>query len=159
VGAYLEDDGGLEAGAAYIFKRTDTDTWDSGYKIVAPDAQAGDLFGISVAIEGDYAIVGAPGQDSGGANAGAIYIFKRTDTNTWDSGTKIMAADAEAGDSYGQSVAISGDYAIAGTRFKDTGGTEAGAAYVIYDLEAPPPSPPQDGEDGGGGCFISTLTR
>jgi hypothetical protein len=131
VGAYLEDDGGTNAGAAYIFRRTGTNTWDSGSKIVASDAQAGDRFGFSVAISGDYAVVGAPEEDAGGSNAGAVYLFRRTGTNTWSTGVKSMASDAQAGDQFGYSVGISGDYAIVGAPFEDAGGADAGAAYIF----------------------------
>ena len=75
VGARSEDVGGSDAGAAYIFRRTGTNSWDGGMKSVASDAQAGDWFGYSVAISGDYAIVGATGEGTGGSNAGAAYIF------------------------------------------------------------------------------------
>ena len=44
-------------------------------KVMAFDAQAYDYFGYSVSISGDYAIVGADGEDAGGTNAGAAYIF------------------------------------------------------------------------------------
>jgi hypothetical protein len=137
VGAFLENGG---AGSAYIFHRTNTNTWDTGTKIVASDAQAGDDFGCSVSISGDYAIVGAYTEDGGDGDpmpdAGAAYIFRRTNTNTWDSGTKIVASDAQAGDSFGQSVSISGDYAIVGARNEDGDPgnpiTNAGAAYIFY---------------------------
>ena len=43
--------------------------WTQTQKLTASDARAGDLFGISVAISGDVAVVGAP-------YAGAAYVFK-----------------------------------------------------------------------------------
>jgi hypothetical protein len=131
VGAYGEDAGGSSAGAAYIFHRTGTNTWDTGTKIVASDAAAGDYFGISVAISGDYAAIGAFAEDAGGSNAGAAYIFHRTGTNTWDTGTKIVASDAAAGDYFGISVGISGDYAVVGAYRETAGGTDSGAAYIF----------------------------
>ncbi len=132
VGAYLEATGGSDAGAAYIFHQTGTDTWDSGTKIVASDAEAGDYFGASVSISGDYAIVGANQEDEAATNAGAAYIFHRTGTTTWDSGTKIVASDPEIGDNFGFSVAISADNSLVGALNEDTGGLDAGAAY-LYD--------------------------
>jgi hypothetical protein len=144
VGAWLEDGGAggplAEAGAAYIFHRTGTATWDSGVKIVAPDAQADDFFGWSVSISGDYAVVGAYGEDGGNGDpipsAGAAYIFYRTGTNTWDTGTKIVATDPQASDLFGYSVSIAGDYAIVGARYEDGGAGDplgdAGAAYIFH---------------------------
>jgi len=132
VGAYGEDTGGSASGAAYIFHKTGGNTWDSGTKIVASDASADDFFGFSVSINGDYAIVGADHEGAGGSEAGAAYIFHRTGTNTWDSGTKIVASDAEASDNFGYSVSINGDYAIVGADGEDTGGNYAGAAYIFH---------------------------
>uniref|UniRef100_A0AB38ZMA1 Glycine-rich domain-containing protein n=1 Tax=Mantoniella tinhauana virus 1 TaxID=3111543 RepID=A0AB38ZMA1_9VIRU len=148
VGALYEDAGGSDAGAAYIFKRTGDNTWSSGTKIVASDAQASDYFGISVAISGDYAIVGAHNEDAGGSDAGAAYVFKRTGDNTWSSGTKIVASDAQAGDFFGFSVAISGDYAIVGAYGEDAGGSDAGASYIFqaqYQTDVPPTTLTYDG--------------
>jgi hypothetical protein len=78
VGATLNDDGASSSGSAYIFRRTGTNTWDAGTKILAPDAAASDFFGQSVAIDGDYAIVGADGNDDGGSASGSAYIFYLT---------------------------------------------------------------------------------
>lgn len=132
VGAIYEEEGGSDAGAAYVFHRAGGTTWDSGVKLLSPDIAAYDFFGCSVAISGDYAIVGASDEDEGGNGAGAAYIFKRTDTNTWDGGAKILAPDAEGSDNFGRSVAIDGSYAIVGAEGEDQGGSGAGAAYVFY---------------------------
>ncbi|MCH8065613.1 MAG: FG-GAP repeat protein, partial [Chloroflexi bacterium] len=43
-------------------------------KLLASDAQAGDLFGWSVAVSGDTAVVGAWLEDDGGSDAGAAYV-------------------------------------------------------------------------------------
>ena len=66
-----KNEGALYQGAAYIFSRAGG-TWDTGYKIVDPDGQADDYFGTSVAISGDYAVVGVPFNDLGGDRAGAV---------------------------------------------------------------------------------------
>jgi len=142
VGAYLEDPdlgaGALnQAGSAYIFRRTDTNTWDAGIKIVALDGDSSDRFGRAVAISGDYAIVGAIQEDPNlGAgeidDAGAAYIFRRTDTNTWDDGTKLTSLSAEISGKFGNSVAISGDYAVVGAGGETTDGVaNSGAAYIF----------------------------
>ena len=136
VGAYGNDDGGSGSGSAYIFRKdTGTGTWDSGTKIVASDAAAGDGFGRAVAISGDYAIVGARGNDDGGNNSGSAYIFRRygaVGTNNWQHEKKLTASDAAAGDSFGYSVSISGDYAIVGAYGNDDGGTNSGSAYIFH---------------------------
>ena len=132
VGARYEDTEASNAGAAYIFHRAGTNAWDAGTKIVAPDAEADDQFGFSVSISGDYCVVGAPYEETGGNSAGAAYVFHRTGTNTWDAGTKIVASDAEADDYFGHAVSISGDYCVVGAYYEDTGGDKAGAAYIYH---------------------------
>jgi hypothetical protein len=132
VGAPGPSDGGTRAGAAYVFRRTGPNTWDTGTKLAAPDAEAAGRFGKSVAINGNYALVnGNYTLGDGGFGPGVAYVFRRTGPNTWDTGTKLAAPDAQAGDGFGDSVAINGDYALVGAGFDDDGGTNAGAAYVF----------------------------
>ena len=121
------------AGAAYIFKRSGT-TWSQQVKIIATDKAANDRFGYSVALSGDYAIVGAYYEDEGGSNAVAAYIFKRSGT-TWSEQAKIQASDKQAGDHFGYSVSIAGDYAIVGAHQEDEGGSYAGAAYIFRGIK------------------------
>ena len=69
-GAQQDDDIAPNAGAAYIFERSST-LWLQRAKLIAEDAKAGDLFGNAVAISGETALVGAPGVDDAGPEAGA----------------------------------------------------------------------------------------
>ncbi len=128
VGAYYKEIDGSYPGAAYIFYRSGTD-WTQQAKITASDAQESDLFGMSVSISGDYAIVGAYGEDTAGSNAGAAYSYLRNGV-TWTEKSKITASDAQADDYFGVGVSISSDYAIVAACCEDTGGSNAGAAYI-----------------------------
>lgn len=105
----------------FIYHRTGTGTWDTWTKIIASGAgvQSSDSFGRGVAIcpSGNYAIVGAPNTDIPLFNSGVVYIFRRTGTNAWDTGTRITRSDAGQQQYIGETVAISGDYAIAGTAY------------------------------------------
>ncbi len=74
VGSHLEDDGGTEAGAAYIYRGYAV-AWAYVDKIGALDADADDEFGSSVCVSGDYAIVGAPYNDDSGLESGSAYVF------------------------------------------------------------------------------------
>jgi hypothetical protein len=103
-------------------------------KIQASNKEASDQFGYSVSIssDGNTAIVGAWEEDTGAGNAGAAYIFVRSGS-TWAEQAKIQASDKEATDWFGYSVSISGDgnTAIVGAYKEDTGGADAGAAYIF----------------------------
>ena len=102
----------------------------SAFKITAIDAAATDLFGNSVSIDGDYAVVGAFLHDDNGSNSGSAYVFTWNGT-IWMQQDKLLALNGTADDKFGQSVSISGDYAVAGANFDDDNGTDAGSAYVF----------------------------
>ena len=79
VGAYGNDDNGSSSGSAYIFEPNEInpDNWNQKAKLTAPDANAGDYFGFSVAVGiGRRAIVGAHGNDDSGSESGSAYILK-----------------------------------------------------------------------------------
>ena len=128
VGATYEDTGGSDAGAAYVFTRSGT-TWTQQAKLLASDRQASDYFGWWVTVDGDTAIVGAPAEDTGGDAAGAAYIFTRSGT-TWTQQAKIQS-DAAADVWFGQSVSVEGDAMVVSAYRQDTGGANAGAAYIF----------------------------
>ena len=133
IGAYREDTGGSEAGAAYVFTLSGG-TWTQQQKIQASDIQAVDYFGYSVSLssDGNTALIGAYREDTGGSNAGAAYIFTRSG-GTWTQQQKIQASDKQADVRFGYSVSLSsdGNTAIIGAYQEDTGGNNAGAAYVF----------------------------
>ncbi|HRI69407.1 MAG TPA: FG-GAP repeat protein [Polyangium sp.] len=129
VGAYLHDGVAVDAGAVYVFVRTGT-TWMQQAKITAPDAAAGDNFGVAVAIEGDTMLVGAYADDDKGTNAGSVYVFLRSGT-TWAQEAKLTAMDGVANDNFGRAVAISGNTAVVGSPNDDDIATNSGSAYVF----------------------------
>jgi len=130
VGAYGNDDAGSRSGSAYIFFRDGT-SWNQQAKINALDAAAGDEFGRAVAIQGDYAIIGATGDSENGSYSGSAYIFIRSGTS-WTQQAKLFPADGASGDWFGASVSIDGTYVIIGANGDDNAnGGDAGSAYVF----------------------------
>jgi hypothetical protein len=125
VGALDDDDNGSQSGSAYLF---DTTTGTQSAKLTASDGAAEDRFGISVAISGTTAIVGALYHDDNGTDSGSAYLF---DTTTGVQIAKLTASDGAAGDLFGQSVAISGTTAIVGARGDGDNGTNSGSAYLF----------------------------
>jgi len=132
VGAYADDVGAnSNQGSAYVFVRSGS-SWTQQARLTASDGAASDLFGISVAISGDYALVGANGDNSGAnLNQGSAYVFVRGG-GTWTQQARLTASDGAAFDSFGNSVALSGDYALVGASFDDVGAnSDQGSAYVF----------------------------
>ncbi|HRR84974.1 MAG TPA: hypothetical protein P5316_08190, partial [Phycisphaerae bacterium] len=130
VGAPDKDDAGADSGAAYIFTRTDA-SWTEQAKLVASDAAAGDKFGSSVAIAGDFALVGAYGDDDNGSASGSAYVFLRNG-DTWTQQAKLKPDDGAAGDSFGWAVSICGNHAVIGAYGDDDTVTGSGSAYVFF---------------------------
>jgi hypothetical protein len=97
-------------------------------KLTASDAEAKDVFGVSVSVDGDTVLVGASGEDP----AGAAYVFERNHggTNAWGEVAKLIASDGDRGDGFGFSVSVDGDTALVGAWGDDERGERAGAAYV-----------------------------
>ncbi len=131
VGAPRDDDGGFDAGSAYVFERVGVNAWIEAAKLTANDGQAANgWFGRGVAIAGDTAIVGAFRSDLG-AESGSAYVFERV-SNAWTQTRKITAADRQAGDRFGLSVGIAGDTAIVGAYRDDNRGTDSGSVYFVH---------------------------
>ncbi len=105
-------------------------------KFTASDAAAGDLFGFSVAISGNTALVGARWDDDGGPKSGSAYLF---DVTTGNQIAKLTADDAATDDIFGFSVAISGNTALVGAFRDDDGGSDSGSAYLFENI-IPEPS-------------------
>ncbi|NEQ77698.1 MAG: hypothetical protein F6K23_34600 [Okeania sp. SIO2C9] len=131
VGATGEDIGASNTGAAYIFERHSDGSWQQTQKLQANDKEASDYFGNSVAISGDFAIVGAFGKDIGAGDTGAAYIFERHSDGSWQQTQKLQANYPEKGAYFGCSVAISSNFAIVGAYRQNNGAEDTGAAYVF----------------------------
>ncbi|NOG54069.1 MAG: hypothetical protein HND57_07030 [Planctomycetes bacterium] len=130
VGANQDDDNGVNSGSAYLF---DSTTGAQIAKLLPTDGAGIDSFGVSVAISGTTAVVGAFGDDDNGDLSGSAYLF---DTTTGEQIAKFLPADGAEGDQFGRSVAIGGTTVIVGARDDDDNGTDSGSAYV-FELEAP----------------------
>lgn len=116
-------------GAVYVFRR-DPAGWVQDALLTASDAQDGDEFGRSVALDGDVLAIGASRDDDEGHNAGAVYVFRR-EAGAWIEEAKLHAFDADVQDEFGWSVDVSGDRLVAAARDEDDAGEDAGAAYVF----------------------------
>lgn len=159
VGAYLEDsssditpdEAATDSGAVYVFTRSGS-TWIQQAYLKGSNTEAGDNFGISVALSGDTLAVGATGEQSAstGINstpddtitaAGAVYVFVRSGTN-WSEEAYIKASNTGDQDKFGISVALSGNTLAVGAIGEgssttginsnpDNAASNSGAVYVF----------------------------
>ncbi|MCH2133866.1 MAG: FG-GAP repeat protein, partial [Phycisphaerales bacterium] len=127
VGAWGGDDNGSDSGSAYIFVNNHNGSWSQQAKFTADDAAGSDYFGFSVSIAGDYALVGATGEDS---KRGSAYIFVNNHNGSWSQQDKLVANDAASDDGFGYSVSITGDHAVVGAG-EFNFGNESGSAYIF----------------------------
>jgi len=116
-------------GAAYIFT-LEGETWTQKQKLVSADGVAGDYFGRSVFINGEYAIVGANCDDDNGEDSGSVYIFNYNGSS-WMQQAKIKASDGEPEEEFGDAVYINDNYALIGMQFDDENGMYSGSAYIF----------------------------
>jgi hypothetical protein len=147
------DNSSLYSGAAYVFVRTRVG-WQHQAYLKASNTGADDRFGWSVAISGDTVVVGAryessdaigvngDGSNDSSVRSGAAYVFTRSE-DIWSQQAYLKATNADAYDSFGWSVAISGDTLAVGANYEDSNAiivngdetnnslSNAGAIYVF----------------------------
>jgi hypothetical protein len=159
-------------GAAYVFVRNGT-TWSEQTFIKAPNARPYNSFGVRLDLSGDgnTLAISAYLEDNGGRGirppmvqqfliqdmlngwrehrneaeeSGAVYFYTRSGTR-WTAGAWVKAANADAGDEFGSSVALStdGHVMVVGAHGEDSAATgingnqadnsaaDSGAAYVF----------------------------
>jgi len=154
IGASGDGSFGYISGAAYVF---DLSTGQQVFKIIASDGASGDLFGRSVSLSGNIALIGAPYHDGNGDNYGSVYFF---DVNTREELAEFVASDTTDGDLFGYSVALRGNIALCGALGNDGNTVDSGSAYIFVqrttDLLSVKPAPLLSGR---GGRFTITGAR
>jgi FG-GAP repeat protein len=121
------------AGIVHVYTRTGSD-WASRGILRASDEEGADIFGSSVAVAGDIALVGAPGDDGSSAcsstvgdiASGSVYVLTRSN-GAWTQHAKITASDETRGAHFGESVALDVGTAVIGAPDHDG----KGSAYIF----------------------------
>ena len=155
VGAYEDDDGGLNKGAVYIFEKDSNGEWSQTLKISDNGDGAGKLdinlntadeFGTSISYSDDLLVVGADRDDyTGGLDRGAVYIFEKDSNGEWSKTLKIsdnggdgtngkLGINLDNFDYFGTSISYSDDTLAVGARGNDDvgiGGISRGAVYIF----------------------------
>ncbi len=153
-----QDDNSVEgSGAAYAFRRDPSGIWSQEAYVKASNTGVSDHFGTALALHGNTLAAGAPLEDGGtpgingeqndtNSNAGAVYLFQRSDLGEWGETHYIKASNPGDGffsDAFGSAVALHGDTLVVGAPREasaasgingdqaDDSLVGAGAAYVF----------------------------
>ncbi len=155
VGAHLEDGGGDDSGAVYVFRRSGAN-WSQEAYLKSSNAGGGDGFGVSVSLAGDTLAIGAHHEDSASTgvdgdqgdnpqatDSGAVYVFRRSG-GQWRQEAYVKASNTDTGDNFGVSVALGTDIMAVGADREDSSGVgidgaqgnsavspDSGAAYIF----------------------------
>lgn len=125
------------SGAAYVFVRHGT-VWNQQAYIKASDSGFGYGFGACVSVSDNTIAVGAYGAAN---SSGAAYVFTR-DGENWSQQARLQGSNVEAGDLFGEKLALSEGTLVVSGRYEDSGttginstpdetGYNSGAAYVF----------------------------
>ena len=125
IGAPGESGQFLAEGAAYVFTRSGT-AWVEQAKLKAAFPQDTDVFGVSVAVDGDTVVVGSLRDTVDVGGQGSAYVFTRTGSS-WTQQAVLVASDPSVSALFGVSVAVDGGTAVVGA----LRGNHPGAAYVF----------------------------
>ena len=156
VGAPLDDAGGVDSGSVFVYELMN-DSWQHTANLSSDLVQAGDKFGSAISVNGDFAAVGAPGDDSeltgitnkdevfevttdfennapfSATNSGAAYVFQLED-DVWDLHVYIKSENADNEDRFGTSVAIAGSDLYVGAPGEDSSGARFNRNMALNDL-------------------------
>ena len=143
------------AGAVYVFSRNVSGVWAQQAYLKASNTGSPDLFGRSVTVSGTTVVVGAAGEssnatgvngnqaDNSASDAGAAYVFVRDGSGKWHQQAYLKASNTDAGDIFGQAVALDHDTLVVGALDEASGSpgvngnqgdnsvSKAGAAYLF----------------------------
>jgi hypothetical protein len=144
------DNSAGHSGAAYVFERSGG-VWAQSAYLKASNTGTSDIFGCSMAFDGDTIAIGARredsadqgtdglGEDEDAQESGAVYIFERFE-GSWLQTAYLKSSNSEAGDDFGYSVALSGDTLVVSGRLEDSrvgageldnSAQDSGAVYVF----------------------------
>ena len=120
-----EPDNGLVPGQVYVFRRGQGGNWTAATRLRASNASSNDGFGSAIAVNGNWALVGANKQNDG---KGAVYLLQRDNRGRWTESAHFAADDAQEGDGFGDVVALGDGIFLVGAAAQDSG---TGAVYVF----------------------------
>ena len=130
IGSPLDDDLGATSGSILIFDKNGDGTWSFAQKLLHPGGSAGDELGLSLAVDGQRVLGGAPWAHE---SRGEIHLWERFAPgqpwiHTW---FMTMASAGSPDDYFGFSLALEGDRMAAGSYRNDTAANDAGCIWTM----------------------------
>ncbi len=101
------------------------------HQLPLADSARTDAFGVTVAVDGQRALVGASGESVCGANAGAAYVFEQDAEGAWRQAARLVPSTCREGAFFGRALALSGDRALIGASVEFFAEAEANVAYLF----------------------------
>lgn len=108
----------------------DGDYWSLAQTLSDPGGDPQSEFGATVAVHGDFLLVGASNDQEAGYGAGAAHVFERVN-DQWQWSQKLIGSDTNVDDHFGRAVALDGTRAVIGAPFVRDPGEQTGAAYIF----------------------------
>ena len=135
VGSTRHDSPGGENGKAYIYRRVESSlgsstfvSWDLEGELLPTLPSAFASFAASVAIQGNWAAVGAPGQSTVTTNNGVVYVYRQSG-GSWSLHTVLTADDANSYAEFGRSVEVGYNRVLVGAPYANGPQQLSGAVY------------------------------
>jgi hypothetical protein len=124
----------IQGGAVWVFKRSNDD-WSFHSRLTPSTIGVGDHFGSSVDIQGNVLVVGSRLADTGNIDAGAAYVFE-LEGDQWNWTDRLFAADIDASDQFGYSVAVDGDRIVVGAIYDEYGEVVNSGTVTVFEKQS-----------------------
>jgi len=154
ISAASDDTAGTDTGIVHLFDGTTGALLQTFANPNPTTGGIGDGFGLSSSILGNNVLIGTPSADAGATDSGAAYLF---DATTGALLQTFLNPTPSVFDSFGDSVAISGNNVLIGVTRDDTGAFNAGAAY-LFDTTTCDADTSNGGTAADNICEAATLT-
>ncbi|HET9227210.1 MAG TPA: hypothetical protein VFR31_11115, partial [Thermoanaerobaculia bacterium] len=129
VGAVTSSDLEVMGGRAYLFRRGSRG-WELEARLAPPEPKPLQKFGAAVALDGDFALVGAPRAVLGEkTRAGAVFLFRRNGSG-WETAAALTGSPPRNDEEFGRTVSLAGGRLIVGSQFGDAAGLNTGGAWL-----------------------------
>jgi len=132
-----ENAGATGAGSVYIYEKSGS-TWTETSVLNGTTPASGDQFGTSVALRAEtntsILVIGAPGEDTGGSNSGAAYVYRRGNGQTSWTFVKKLTPDTP-GEGFGRQVSLTGRNFVVSAPFYDSPSFQNEGRIYIYDSQ------------------------